>query len=77
MALEARRHGFTFLVMGAVVLFLTTLYFPNLYQNSAYYFELTWFVLLPVGLVFFVLGVFRLLVNAALELSEKLKKPLG
>lgn len=77
MAVEARKHGLTFLVLGAIVLFLTTLYFPYFYQNTPYYFELTWFVLLPVGLVLFVLGVFRLLVNVALAISKKLKKPLG
>jgi len=73
MTIEAKKYGFTFLVLGAMVLFLTTLYFPYLYQNFTYYFELTWFVLLPIGLVLFALGVFRSLVNAVLAVSKTLK----
>lgn len=74
MAIETKKHGFLFLASGAIVLFLTTLSFPYLYQNIPQSFELTWFVLLPFGLILFVLGVFRLGVNAALTISKKLRQ---
>ena len=74
MAIETKKHGFLFLASGAIVLFLTTLYFPYLYQNVPRYFELTWFVLLPFGLILFVLGVFRLGVAAALAMSKQLRQ---
>ncbi len=77
MPVAAKNHGFTLMALGTVVLFVTTLYIPYLYQNSPYYFELTWFVLLPIGLVLFVLGVFRLLVNAVLAISKKLNSSHG
>ena len=73
MATQTRKHGFTFMALGTVVLFLTTVYFPYLYHNFSYSVELTWFVLLPIGLIFFVLGVVRVLVDLVLLISMRLK----
>ena len=73
MAIEKKKHGLLFIVSGAVIFFLTTFYFPHLYHNMPRSLELTLLLLVPFGLILFVLGVFRLGVNAAVAISKILR----
>lgn len=74
MAIEKKKHGLLFIVSGAVILLLTTLYFPYVYHNMPRSLELTSLLLVPFGLILFVLGVFRLGVNAAVAISKILRR---
>lgn len=68
MAIEKKKYGLLLLVSGAAILFLTTFFFPYPHHNLPRSLELALVLLVPLGLILFTLGVFRLGVNAVVAI---------
>lgn len=75
--IASKRNGVTLLIAGAVILYLTAVYFPTLYRTTPHAAALTWIVLLPMGLSLFVLGIYRLLMLAVQAVRDEAKRRKG
>jgi len=74
MAIEKKKHALLLIVSGTAMLLLITFYVPYQFHNVPPPLEFTLLLLIPIGLILLVLGVFRLLTNAALSISKKLRR---